>query len=168
MAFSVVALSIAAAVPRVYVDMKGAASGRTTPPTPSRTSQPSEPSRSYRSMVLQQRDDGHFHVAADVDGRRLDFMVDTGATSVVLRESDAAWIGIHPKQRDYTVRGNTANGVVYGAPVRLNRVELGSIYVNNVQAVVLPDTALGQNLLGMSFLQHVRWEQSNGRLVLEQ
>jgi aspartyl protease family protein len=54
------------------------------------------------------------------------------------------------------------------APVLLDRVEVGDIVVHNVVAVVFPDQTLGQNLLGMSFLSRVRWQQDNGRLVLEQ
>lgn len=169
MAFAIVALITAAAVPRFYVDMKGAAaSTQAAPPAPSRASEPSAPARNYRSMTIRRSDDGHFHVAVDVNGRRMDFLVDTGASAIALRQSDAAWIGIHPAQRDYTARAQTANGVVRGAPVQLNRVELGSLTVSNVVAIVLPDEALGQNLLGMSFLSHVRWEYRDGRLVLEQ
>jgi aspartyl protease family protein len=169
MAFAIVALITAAAVPRFYVNTNGAAaSTRAAPPAPARASKPSAPTPNYRSMTIQRSDDGHFHVAVDIDGRRMDFLVDTGATSIALRESDAAWLGIHPAQRDYTARAHTANGVVRAAPVRLNRVELGSLAVHNVQAIVLPDEALGQNLLGMSFLSNVQWEYRDGRLVLEQ
>jgi aspartyl protease family protein len=57
---------------------------------------------------------------------------------------------------------------VRAARVELNRVEVGSLTVRNVAALVLPDAALGRNLLGMSFLSRVRWEHRNGRLVLEQ
>ena len=47
-------------------------------------------------------------------------------------------------------------------------MELGGILVHNVAAIVLPDEALGQNLLGMSFLSRVRWQHQDGRLILEQ
>ena len=50
----------------------------------------------------------------------------------------------------------------------VDRVEVGDIVLHNVAAVVFPDQTLGQNLLGMSFLSRVRWQQENGRLVLEQ
>jgi len=54
------------------------------------------------------------------------------------------------------------------APVELNRVEIGDIIVRNVMALVLPDEALGQNLLGMSFLSRVHWQYQSGKLLLEQ
>ena len=119
-------------------------------------------------MTLRKADNGHFQTAAVVDGRRMDFLVDTGASVIALRESDAARLDIHPVPRDYTARASTANGVIKAAPVELNRVEVGGIVVRNVAAFVLPDEALGKNLLGMSFLSKVRWEHRNGTLVLEQ
>ena len=119
-------------------------------------------------MTIASGDNGHFNVEGMVDGRRMDFLVDTGASVIALREGDAARLGIHPSEREYTARVSTANGVVRAAPIELNRVEIGSLTVRNVAALVLPDEALGQNLLGMSFLSKVRWEHRNGRLVLEQ
>lgn len=95
-------------------------------------------------------------------------MVDTGASVIALRERDAARLGLHPARRDYTVNVSTANGTLKAAPVELNRVEVGGLTVRNVAALVLPDDALSQNLLGMSFLSKVKWEHRNGRLVLEQ
>ncbi len=95
-------------------------------------------------------------------------MIDTGASVIALRQQDAARLGIRPARRDFTARVTTANGVVFAAPTELASVELGGIIVHNVAAIVLPDEALAQNLLGMSFLSRVRWQHQDGRLVLEQ
>ena len=95
-------------------------------------------------------------------------MVDTGASTIALRESDAARLGIHPAERDYRHSVSTANGVVRAASTELNRVDVGGVTVRNVTALILPDEALSQNLLGMTFLSKLRWEQKNGRLTLEQ
>ena len=112
---------------------------------------------------------GHFQVEGSVDGRRLDFMVDTGASLVALRERDANKLGFFPAARDYTMRSSTANGIVRVAPIRLSSLEVNGIRVYDVQAVVIPDQSLNVNLLGMSFLSRVRrFEMSNGRLVMEQ
>jgi len=168
MVFAILALIIAGSVPRYFTSMNGAkadahAAARTPPAAEAPTS-----SAAYRNMTIPRGADGHFHVAAEIDGRRMEFLVDTGATSIALRESDAARLGIHPSRSEYTGRSQTANGIVRFAPVELNRVDVGSLTVRNVQAVVIPDQALGMNLLGMSFLSRVRWEHQNGRLVLEQ
>ena len=119
-------------------------------------------------MTLDSDGHGHFRVDARVDGRSIDFMVDTGASAVVLRESAAANLGIFPRPSEYTGRTQTANGVAKYAPVRLNRVEVNDITVRDVDAAVMPDDALKVNLLGMTFLSRVKWTHDRGRLVLEQ
>ena len=96
-------------------------------------------------------------------------MVDTGASLVIIRESDAAQVGIRPMRSDYTATVSTANGKIKAAPAKLERIEIGGITVYDVPALVLPDDALWQNLLGVSFLSRLkRYEYANGRMVLEQ
>ncbi len=131
--------------------------------------EPREPSSSGRSLMLEADRQGHFEVEARVEGRFIDFVVDTGASLVVLRESAAAQAGIHPQLRDYTATAVTANGKIKAAPARIERIEVGGITVYDVPAIVLPDEALAKNLLGVSFLSRLkRYEYANGRLVLEQ
>jgi aspartyl protease family protein len=131
-------------------------------------SEPVSPPTNARSVVLRRGKGGHFWTEARVDGRRIEFVIDTGASAIALRESDAARIGLHPSQRDYTVKVGTANGITRAAPVRLRNVEVGDIVVRDVPALVHPDNALGVNLLGMSFLARVRWTHDRGKLVLDQ
>jgi aspartyl protease family protein len=121
-----------------------------------------------RTASIPRGANGHFEAEATVDGRRMGFMVDTGASVIALRRQEASRLGIHPAQRDYTAKVSTANGVVFAAPIELGRVEVGGITVRNVSALVLPDEALQQNLLGMSFLSRIRWQYQGGRLELEQ
>ena len=83
-----------------------------------------------------------------VDGRRIDFMVDTGASVIALTESSAAQVGIRPSRSDYNAPVSTANGVVKGARARLASVNIGGLEVRDVQAMVLPDEVLSENLLG--------------------
>jgi len=169
MVFAILALVVAGIVPRYYMGANGAAANaRVTPSQPSGASEASSSSANNRTMTIPRGANGHFNIEAEVDGRRMEFLIDTGASVIALRERDAARLGIHPAQREYTARVSTANGIVRAAPVELNRVDVGSLTVRNVQALVLPDEALGQNLLGMSFLSRVRWEHRDGRLVLEQ
>jgi aspartyl protease family protein len=121
-----------------------------------------------RSVTLNRADNGHFQAEARVDGRRIEFIVDTGASHIALRESDAARLGIHPTPRDYTIKVATANGEGRAARAELRSVEIGGIVVRDLVAYVHPDQALGVNLLGMSFLSRVRWTYERGRLVIEQ
>lgn len=124
----------------------------------------------YGETVLARGEGGHFHADGRVDGRAgIRFVVDTGASVVALRESDAARIGHRPSKGDYTARISTANGIIKGARVQLDSVEIGSIKARDVAAVVLPDEALSTNLLGMSYLAKLkRFEVSDGKLVLTQ
>jgi aspartyl protease family protein len=149
-----------------YLDQKGSAPVNAAPvqavaPSFSTTSSNS------RSLVVQ-ASNGHFAVDARVDGRRIPFMIDTGASQITIRESDASRLGFHPKERDYTIRLNTANGVGRAAQVDLHMVEVGDILVRDVPALVVPDNVLNVNLLGMTFLSRVRWSHDRGRLILEQ
>ena len=125
-------------------------------------------SSSSRTVTLESDSRGHFAVDARIDGRRIDVVVDTGASLVVINESSAAKLGIFPKPADYTGRSQTANGISKYAPVRLSRVEINGITVRDVAAAVKSDDALKVNLLGMSFLSKVKFTHDRGRLVLEQ
>jgi aspartyl protease family protein len=122
-----------------------------------------------RNLTLDGDRQGHFQAEARVDGARIKFMVDTGASLVTLRETDAADAGIRPSPSDYTARVATANGTIKAAPAKLRSVEIGDIVVFDVQALVLPDEVLPRSLLGVSFLSRLkRYEYANGRMVLEQ
>jgi aspartyl protease family protein len=130
--------------------------------------QPSQVSTGYRTVTIGSDSRGHFAVEARIDGRTIGLVVDTGASKVVLRETSAARLGIFPRVSEYTGRATTANGIAKFAPVRLDRIEIDGITVRDVDAAVMPDEALSDNLLGMTFLSRVKWTHDRGRLVLEQ
>jgi aspartyl protease family protein len=133
-----------------------------TPPARSTSAGP-------RSVVIRPDARGHFQVDGTVDGRHIGFMVDTGASTVALRQRDAERLSIHPAQRDYRVQVSTANGIVRAAPVILERIEIGGVTVRSVAALVIPDQALSENLLGLSFLSKLRrYEYREGRMILEE
>jgi len=122
-----------------------------------------------RSVTIARDGRGHFQTDGRIDGRRIGFMVDTGASVVALNESAAAQVGIRPLRSDFTATVNTANGTLKAARARLASVEVGGIVVHDVEAMVLPDAALSENLLGLSFLSKLRrYEFAGGKLVMEQ
>ena len=122
-----------------------------------------------RSISLPRDARGHFQAEGRIDGQRIDFMVDTGASVVALNEKSAARFGLRPSRGDYNATVNTANGTIKAAPTRIAMMEVGGLIVRDVEAMVLPDEALSENLLGLSFLSKLkRFEYANGRLVLEQ
>ncbi len=83
--------------------------------------------------------------------------------------SSAARFGLRPVPNQYTARVSTANGTIKAAPTRIAMVDVGGLIVRDVDAMVLPDEALSENLLGLSFLSKLRrFEYANGTMVLEQ
>jgi aspartyl protease family protein len=123
----------------------------------------------YRSLSIPPDARGHFATEGKIDGQRIAFMVDTGASVIALNESSAARIGLRPLPGDYRAKVTTANGTVKAAPTRLSMVDIGGLIIRDVDALVLPDEALSENLLGLSFLSKLRrFEYANGKLVLEQ
>jgi aspartyl protease family protein len=112
---------------------------------------------------------GHFQTGGRIDGQRIDFMVDTGASVIALNERSAARFGLRPRAADYKITVSTANGTIKAARTRLAMVDIGGLIVRDVDAMVLPDEALSENLLGLSFLSKLkRFEYANGKMVLEQ
>lgn len=120
-----------------------------------------------RRVTLKADSRGHFQAEAAINGRSVPVMVDTGATSVALRHEDAAMLGVRPLlPSDYTVPIATANGTARAARVTLSEVRIGEVRVKNVEALVMPERALGTNLLGMSFIRRLRnVELAGGRLT---
>lgn len=122
-----------------------------------------------RSVTIPRDSRGHFQTEGRIDGRRLGFMVDTGASVIALNETSAAQIGVRPRRSDYTANVSTANGSIKAARTRLAMVDVGGLVVRDVDALVLPDEALSENLLGLSFLSKLkRFEFAGGKLVMEQ
>ena len=172
--FSIVALLAAGLAPR-YFDRLGAAPVPATvnAPLPAiaarAAAEPPAHSGGPRTVTIRKDERGHFAVEGEVDGRRVGFMVDTGASVIALTQRDAGRLGYHPAQRDYRIAIRTANGTVRGAPISLGMVEVGGVMVRNVDAIVMPDEALSENLLGLSFLSRLRrFEYKEGQLVLEE
>jgi aspartyl protease family protein len=117
-------------------------------------------------IVVPRSPDGHYHLTAQINGTPVRFVVDTGATSIVLTAEDALATGLAPDTLNYMGRAMTANGEVRTATVRLDTVALGPVTDRNVSAVVNAGD-MEKSLLGMTYLQ--RWgkiEISGGALTL--
>jgi aspartyl protease family protein len=123
-----------------------------------------------RRLSIPRDGRGHFATDGRIDGQRITFMVDTGASMVALNESSAARFGLRPTPGQYTAKVATANGTVKAARAQIAMIDLGGgLIVRDVDAMVLPDEALSENLLGLSFLSKLkRFEYANGQMVLEQ
>lgn len=121
------------------------------------------------SLSIPRDGRGHFQAEGRIEGQRIGFMIDTGASVVALNEKSAARFGLRPSRSDYNAAVSTANGTIKAARTRIAMLEVGGLVVRDVDAMVLPDEALSENLLGLSFLSRLkRFEYANGQMVLEQ
>jgi aspartyl protease family protein len=168
-AVAIVSLIACAFVPRYAAQMMPAPNAATGAASAVAVAHPDTAAAASRSVVIAPSRGGHFRVTGRVDGRRIDFMVDTGASVIALKPEDAAILGIRPAERDYSAMVRTANGAIRVMPVELDTVEIEDLEVHNVAAVVLPAGVANENLLGLSFLRRLRrFEYADGKLVLEQ
>lgn len=120
-----------------------------------------------RSMAIGAGQGGHFLVDAKVDGVAVRFMVDTGATRVVLSPEDAKRVGLHVRDRHFTEKSYTAGGIVRVAPVTLRELRIGHLTVRDVEASV-NEQPIGISLLGMTFLSRLDGYRVEGdKLILE-
>lgn len=103
-------------------------------------------------VVVPRRSDGHFYLTLDISGELVDFVVDTGATAIVLARDDARRVGIDIDTLDYTGRARTANGVVRTARVELARIGIDRLVDRRVPALI-NESDMDVSLLGMSYLE---------------
>lgn len=123
-------------------------------------------SASRRSMTIPASRNGHYELDARVNGKPVRFVVDTGATNIVLRREDAERVGLHVRDHNFTERTQTANGVIRNAPVVLRDLRVGSLTVRNIEASV-NGGRLHQSLLGMDFLRRLNgYEVADDKLIL--
>ena len=116
--------------------------------------------------VLPRAGDGHFYADVVVDGISAQMLVDTGASMVALTAEDAEAMGVEWNESDVRPVARGASGPVYGVGVTLERVQLGQLEAQNVEAVVVPQ-GLGISLLGQSFLSKIdRVEMVDDKMVL--
>jgi len=119
-----------------------------------------------REVVLERNTRGHYVASGRINGRRVDFLLDTGATDVAIPEGLAARIGLTKGAGAMT---QTANGVVAVWRSRLDSVELGPIRLRDVSAAIVPSMSADETiLLGMSFLKRLEMLQQGRTLTLRQ
>jgi len=128
------------------------------------------PSQSYieglATVEVPRSRDGHYYLVLDIDGTPIDFVIDTGASDVVLSLSDARKLGINTDDLFFGGIANTANGQVRTARVRLNNVSLGEITDLSIGASV-NQGEMDKSLLGMSYLQRFsKIEIGGGKMIL--
>lgn len=118
------------------------------------------------AIVLFATTGGQYETIAFINGVQVPVLIDTGASSVVLASKDAAKLGLNIDELNYSVPVTTANGQTRAAFIRLTQISIGTIVRKNIDALIAQPGGLKQSLLGMSFLEKVRFEMNEGRLTL--
>ena len=118
-------------------------------------------------IQIQKSPDGHFHIAADVNGTPISFLIDSGATTTALSARDAAKAGVDTSDLAFPVIVSTANGQVQMRRARIARFAIGPI-VRRDFGVLVSDQLGDTNLLGMNFLSSLRgWRIEGDVMILE-
>jgi len=123
------------------------------------------PAAAKSSVTLSADARGHFVTTGSINGGRVRFLVDTGATFVSLPAPEAQRLGIDYLKGD-RARLQTANGVVTAYRVKLDSVTVGEVSLNGIDAVVSESSAMGMTLLGMSFLNRMEMKRDGPNLTL--
>lgn len=132
----------------------------------SRDVNPRQSMISEDTIAVPRGRDGHYYLTLNINDTPVPFVIDTGASQVVLSQRDATRIGLDPASLQYFGSAMTANGVVQTAPVMLDQVSLGTITDSDVPAVV-NGGEMDTSLLGMTYLGlYDRIEISDGQMVL--
>ncbi len=119
------------------------------------------------AIIIPKEIDGHFHLTVTINDRPIEFLVDTGASDIVLTRNDAARVGFDPNRLDYWGMANTANGTVRLATIRLETVRLGEFIDKNIRASV-NKAPMEKSLLGMRYLSKFRAiEISDDQMILK-
>ena len=131
--------------------------------------EPKAPEPLGRKVRLTADARGHFTADFKFNGRRIDAIIDTGATLVALNVSTARRIGIPIAASDFKYTVETANGKTPAASTTIDNLQIGRIVVENVPAVVLEDKALKDTLIGVSFLNKLgKYQVEDGVLLMVQ
>jgi aspartyl protease family protein len=120
---------------------------------------------SGKRVTLMADSRGHFVNSGTINGRVMQYMVDTGASTIAIGRSDADRMGLNYQNAE-PVRMNTANGVAQGWRIKLDSVRLGDVEVQGVEAIITPQP-MPYVLLGNSFLTQFQMTRINDQMVLE-
>lgn len=119
------------------------------------------------TVVLDKGVSGHFEANGSVNGQRVRFLIDTGATTTVLTEADARRAGYDIGELTFNVPVATANGMTRAARATADEIRIGEVFRNRQPVFVAGPGQLGQSLLGMSFLSSLAGYNVRGdRMVL--
>lgn len=114
-------------------------------------------------IVLQASQGGHYRVPGRINGHKVVFLIDTGASSITVPAHRADELEL---ERGLRVPVRTAAGMAYAYRTRIERIVIGGITLHDLRGMIMPAMTENTVLLGMSFLQHVNFRQNNGHFII--
>lgn len=109
--------------------------------------------------------DGHFYIQAQINNRNITFLLDTGATDIVLSQKDAVYAGINLQNIKNFKTYETAKGQIKAGVIQIHQIKIGNFVMNNIQASV-NFHSMSYSLLGMSFLRYFNFIIKDNKLIL--
>ena len=109
-----------------------------------------------KAVRIRRNTNGQFVARGGINHSAAEFLVDTGAAVVLLRQTDAEKAGIDMSALTFSVPVETANGTTYAAPVRLRSLSIGPLQIDGLEALVAAPGSLNESLLGISFLRRLK------------
>lgn len=145
------------------------APAKLAPNAVTKASQPTMETLQGRKVAIRPDSRGHFSTEFKLNGRKVNGMIDTGATLVAINVSTARKAGIALLQSDFRYEVQTANGTARAASAKIDSLQVGRIAIDNVEALILEDGALTETLVGLSFLNRLsKYQVQDGMLILAQ
>ncbi|MGL9717710.1 MAG: TIGR02281 family clan AA aspartic protease [Wolbachia sp.] len=121
--------------------------------------------QSSGSIEFTKSYDGHFYIQAQVNGHNITFLLDTGATDIVLSQKDALHAGLNLQNiQDFKIY-ETAKGQIRAGVIQIPQVQIGNFLINDIQASVNTHS-MSHSLLGMSFLRYFHFTIRDNKLIL--
>jgi aspartyl protease family protein len=116
-------------------------------------------------VLIKQNNNGHYIFLGEINGKKVKFLLDTGATYIAIPVFEARYLGLMTGKSHYA---KTANGLAKAYDTTASEVKVGGIVLSNVEAAVLPNMKGDEILLGMSFLKDLSIRQEGGRISITQ
>ena len=118
-------------------------------------------------MVISEGEGGNYHVYGTINGQQVRFLIDTGASDIVLSPADARRLGVDFSMLTFDHVYESANGIGHGATAEVADLSVGGIHFTNVQ-VAINGAEMSSSLLGLAFLKRLKsYSFSSGKLILK-
>jgi aspartyl protease family protein len=127
---------------------------------------PTKAVKKNNQIVIREADDHHYYLTTTINNKKIIFMIDTGASDIVMSIDDAKKIGIDIAKINFNKRYQTANGIVLGGSTKIDKMIIADFEFNDVN-ISINQARMGKSLMGVSFLKRFKkYEFADHQLIL--